>query len=417
MRTKSSVFFSRLLGLIVLLLSLQSVISFADSVSTKTYRELTAIQELMSSSEDQTGNLKSAISRLEILLDNVSEESLDEALTLQTLGYALMADEQFEEAIIQLRKSLDTKKLPQNVTFNVGYMVAQLYAALGEFDNAMIFDKDWFAELETPNPNQYIFMANIYAQVKRYQESVPYAETAIKNSDKPRETWYQLLTANYFELRRFPDAAKVLLEVIELWPEKTGYWEQLASVYMMMDNPSYALASLKVAFENDLIEKETTIKSLFQLAMIKEIPDHAARLVEKAMSNGILNRNEVYLDLIAQAWVSAREINNAVETYSELSKIVDHGEPLRKMANLQINSSQWQEAENNLQEALSRKLEKPGETWLLLGIAQSELGKFDSARTSLRKARAYQSVERSASSWLRYSQDMKRQAEWISNNR
>ena len=417
MRTKSSVFFSKLLALIVLWLSLQSVISFADSVSTKTYRELTAIQELMSSSEDQTGNLKSAISRLEILLDNVSEESLDEALTLQTLGYALMADEQFEEAIIQLRKSLDTKKLPQNVTFNVGYMVAQLYAALGEFDDAMIFAKDWFAKLETPNPNQYIFMANIYAQVKRYQESVPYAETAIKNSDKPRETWYQLLTANYFELRRYPDAAKVLLEVIELWPEKTGYWEQLASVYMMMDNPSYALASLKVAFENDLIEKETTIKSLFQLAMIKEIPDHAARLIEKAMSNGILNRNEVYLDLIAQAWVSAREINNAVETYSELSKIVDHGEPLRKMANLQINSSQWQEAENNLQEALSRKLEKPGETWLLLGIAQSELGKFDSARTSLRKARAYESVERSASSWLRYSQDMKRQAEWISNNR
>ena len=417
MRTKSSVFFSKLLALIVLWLSLQSVISFADSVSTKTYRELTAIQELMSSSEDQTGNLKSAISRLEILLDNVSEESLDEALTLQTLGYALMADEQFEEAIIQLRKSLDTKKLPQNVTFNVGYMVAQLYAALGEFDDAMIFAKDWFAKLETPNPNQYIFMANIYAQVKRYQESVPYAETAIKNSDKPRETWYQLLTANYFELRRYPDAAKVLLEVIELWPEKTGYWEQLASVYMMMDNPSYALASLKVAFENDLIEKETTIKSLFQLAMIKEIPDHAARLVEKAMSNGILNRNEVYLDLIAQAWVSAREINNAVETYSELSKIVDHGEPLRKMANLQINSSQWQEAENNLQEALSRKLEKPGETWLLLGIAQSELGKFDSARTSLRKASAYESVERSASSWLRYSQDMKRQSEWISNNR
>ena len=417
MRTKSSVFFSKLLALIVLWLSLQSVISFADSVSTKTYRELTAIQELMSSSEDQTVNLKSAINRLEILLDNVSEQSLDEALTLQTLGYALMADEQFEEAIIQLRKSLDTKKLPQNVTFNVGYMVAQLYAALGEFDNAMIFATDWFAELETPNPNQYIFMANIYAQVKRYQESVPYAETAIKNSDKPRETWYQLLTANYFELRRYPDAAKVLLEVIELWPEKTGYWEQLASVYMMMDNPSYALASLKVAFESDLIEKESTIKSLFQLAMIKEIPDHAARLLEKAMSNGILNRNEVYLDLTAQAWVSAREINNAVETYSELSKIVDHGEPLRKMANLQINSSQWQEAENNLQEALSRKLEKPGETWLLLGIAQSELGKFDSARTSLRKARAYESVERSASSWLRYSQDMKRQAEWISNNR
>ena len=98
-----------------LMLSLQSVISFADSVSTKTYRELTAIQELMSSARTNR-QLEVGHHRLEILLDNVSEESLDEALTLQTLGYALMADEQFEEAIIQLRKSLDTKKLPQNVT-------------------------------------------------------------------------------------------------------------------------------------------------------------------------------------------------------------------------------------------------------------------------------------------------------------
>ena len=417
MRTKLSVLPKYLIGCIVFFISSYSDLSYADSVSTKTYRELTEIQELMSSDEDQSNNLKIAINRLKVLLDNVSENSLDEALTLQTLGYALMADEQFENAIIQLRKSLETKKLPQNVTFNIGYMVAQLYAALGEFDNAMIFAKDWFQELEDPNPNQYIFMANIYAQVKRYAESVPYAETAIENVDKPRETWFQLLTANYFELRRYPDAARTLLEVVDLWPSKSGYWEQLASVYMMMDSPPEALAALKVAFDTGLIEKETTIKSLFQLAMMQDIPDHAARLIENAMDRGLIDRNEIYLDLIARAWVSAREVKNAVETYSELSNIVDHGEPLRKMANLQINSSQWKQAENNLQKALTRKLEKPGETWLLLGIAQSELGKFDSARSSLRKASAYESVERSASSWLRYSQDMKRQAEWISKNR
>ena len=153
MRTKLSVLPKYLIGCIVFFISSYSDLSYADSVSTKTYRELTEIQELMSSDEDQSNNLKIAINRLKVLLDNVSENSLDEALTLQTLGYALMADEQFENAIIQLRKSLETKKLPQNVTFNIGYMVAQLYAALGEFDNAMIFAKDWFQELEDPNPS------------------------------------------------------------------------------------------------------------------------------------------------------------------------------------------------------------------------------------------------------------------------
>ena len=49
----------------------------ADSVSTKTYRELTEIQELMAGSEEKEPEINAAIDRLKVLLAEVEEGSLD----------------------------------------------------------------------------------------------------------------------------------------------------------------------------------------------------------------------------------------------------------------------------------------------------------------------------------------------------
>ena len=155
-----------------------------------------------------------------------------------------MSNEEFEPAIDYLRRSLETNKLPQNVVFNVGYIVAQLYAALGDFTEALSFAGDWFASLENPSADQFMFMGNIYAQEKRYEESIGYALEAIDIAEKPKENWYQLLTANYFAIEDFQQSARTLRIMIDLWPNEIMYWEQLASVNMLQGNLENALASL-----------------------------------------------------------------------------------------------------------------------------------------------------------------------------
>lgn len=401
----------------LLLLPLASSTLLADSVTIKTYRELSEIQQLMAGTEDVKGDINAGISRLKVLLTEVAEGSLDEALTLQTLGYAVMSNEDFLGAIGYLKRSLDTGKLPQQVVYNVGYMVAQLHAALGEFDEALKFAEQWFKNLEEPKSDQYIFMANIYAQVKRYAESAPYAEKAIAGTDKPRESWYQLLTADYFELKRYPQAAESLSKMIDLWPDKASYWEQLASVYMIMDRPERALAVLKVAFDVGLINKQSTVKSLVQLAIIQGVPEHAGRLLDLAMASEWVPIEEDYLELLAQAWVNAKEYPNAISVYARIADVIESGDPWMKIANIHVQAMQWSKAELAVVKALEKELKEPGKAWLLLGISQSELGKFDDARKALRKAQAFTATERSAKTWLRYAQSMQRQAQWIAENR
>ena len=120
--------------ILCLQLAFASASAVADSITTKTFNKLTEAQEMMA--ED---NVPGAIAELELLLTEVNEDSLDQALTLQMLGYAEMGAERFEVAIGHLRASLALDKLPESVKYNVGYMVAQLYAALGQFDEALDF--------------------------------------------------------------------------------------------------------------------------------------------------------------------------------------------------------------------------------------------------------------------------------------
>lgn len=381
------------------------------SVSTKTYKELTEIQELMAAD-----GLEEARQRLLELLAEVEEDSLDQALTLQTIGYVEMSQENFPKAIEYLKGSLNTGKLPQNVVYNVGYMVAQLHAAQGEFDEALGFAEEWFKTLEAPKPAQYMFMANIYAQVKRYAESAPYAETAIAESEKPRESWYQLLTADYFELKQYSDAARTLLGMVSQWPEKGAYWEQLASVYMVMGAEKKALAALKIAFDNQVLDKESTVKSMIQLCVMQGIPEHGGRLLQSAMDAELVPSEEEYFEMLAQAWVTAREYERAIATYEIMADLFESGDSWMKIANIHVDATRWKPAEAAVLKALDYKLEETGKAWLLLGIARVEQQRFKLGRDALRKAQAFKKTERSAASWLRYADDMKRQADWLASN-
>ena len=392
---------------VTLLLTVCGGSVIADSISSKTFKKLTEAQEMMARDD-----IPGAINELELLLPEVQAESLDRALTLQMLGYAEMSAERFDIAIGHLRASLALDKLPESVKYNVGYMVAQLYAALGRYDQALEFASGWFASLENPKPSQMMFMANIYAQTKRFEEAIPYAENAIETSEQPSESWYQLITSANFEIKDFPQAGKWLRRLVERWPAKGSYWEQLASVYVMMEEEAMALSTLRLAWSEGVLDREASIKSMVQLAAARGIPDHAARMIKKSFEQELLPQDETFVRLLANAWVSAKENDSAIEVFRRLSEIEQKGEPLVRVANLYMEMGQWQQAEKELAKAIDIGLEDAGNAYLLLGIALAEQDEYKASFVALRRARSFKKTERQAAKWLSYAEDMRRQYEW-----
>ena len=383
------------------------VLAIADSVTTKTYGRLVEAQDLMAAND-----LEGAIATLRALLGKVRADTLDQALTLQMLGYAEMGAERFDQAIVHLKSSLALDKLPEKAKYNVGYMVAQLHAAQNEFDEALAFAADWFETLEEPSPPQMMFMANIHAQTRRYSQAVPYAERALAAAERPRETWHQLLAAAYFELGRHQEAAATLGRMLRLWPDQPGYWEQLASVYLVLEDEGRALATLRIAWLGGALDKASSIRSMVQLAIARSVPEHAARMVEAAFEEKLLAPDEDNLDLLANAWAAAREYDHAIAAFIRLAGLRANGAPLVRAANLHIEAGRWASAEQTLRDALDLGLDKPGNAWLLLGIACAEQEKFSEGFAALRKARAFADTKQQAVRWLNHIAALRKQYEW-----
>ena len=310
--------------------------SAPNSVSSKTYKELTSIQEMISANQTDQ-----AFTALKTLHGEVEKDSLDEALVLQMLGYTEMGRNNYQQAIDHLKRSLALNRLPENVKYNVGYMVAQLYAAQEKYDEALVFAEEWFKTLEAPTPDQAIFMANIFAQTGKYKQAIPYAKQAIESGKEPRESWYQLLIACNFELKDYPQAAEALKGALIKWPEKADYWEQLASVYVLMDNEIKGLATLQLAWKAGVLEKENSIRSMVQLAVTHGIPEHGARLLDSALQKDALPRDKTYVDLLANAWLAARENTPAITAFEELAQLTKGGDPYLRIANIYIEKAEW----------------------------------------------------------------------------
>jgi tetratricopeptide (TPR) repeat protein len=385
--------------------------SASNSVSSSTFKELTSIQEQIAANQTTE-----AFNALKTLQGKVEAGSIDEALVLQMLGYTEMGRNNYAPAIDYLKRSLALNMLPENVKYNVGYMVAQLYAALEKFDEALVFAEDWFKTIEAPTPDQAIFMANIFAQTGKYQQAIPYVKQAIatgaSSGKEPRESWYQLYIACSFELKDYPQATEALQTAIKAWPQKPEYWEQLASVYVMQGKELKGLASLQLAWKLGILEKESSIRSMVQLSVTHGIPEVGARLLNAALQKNSVPRNETYVDLLANAWIAARESEPAIAAFEELAKITGSGDPHLRIANIYVEQAKWKPAEKALRKALDSKMKEPGKAWLILGIVMTEQTQFEQGLDAFKKARAYAYTEKQAGSWLKYAEDLRRQHSW-----
>ena len=397
--------------LLLLLSSAGSVLAQGESLSGKTYNTLTDVQEMMA--EDRLGD---AFNELSELRDEVVPDTMDEAMVLQMLGYVEMSRDNYPEALQYMRASLDIGKLPEQMKVELGYMVAQLYAMQEQYDEAITFALEWFETLEDPKPPQLMFMANLMAQTDRYAEALPYAERAVEISEKPQESWYQLLIASSFQIEDYQKSARYLRAVVSGWPDNAQYWEQLASVYMMLDDQQKALATLQLAWRHSVLEKENSIRSLVQLAITEGIPDRGGRFLERALEDDLVPSDESYLSLLVNAWSTAREYDKAVSALQALAQETGQGDPYLRIAGIRVEQARWGEAVSALRNAQSMPVEQPGQVWLTLGIALTEQENFEDGLEALRKARAYDDTREQASGWLKYAESLRRQQRWQSRN-
>jgi len=377
----------------------------APLISQKVYKLLTEAQELVNQKKyDQ------ALVVLEKIKKRRRLNSTEKAQLWNFYAYIYFSREQYRKAIQAYETLLKQPQLQPGMKAGTLYTLSQLYFLEEDYKTALDRILQWMALTETPSPESYALLGQAYYKLKRYKDAVPALRKAItlrKQSGRTvKESWYLLMRASYYELKDYRNMAKVIKELLTLYP-KPQYFRDLASVYSQMGKTRKQLALMEVMYEKGLLKKASQLRNLASLYLIHEVPYKAAKVLEKGITEGVLEKNRKNLELLAQAWVQAREDRKAIGPLTEAARLSDTGEAWIRLGQAYVNLDEWDKAIEALQAGLGKKgVKRPGSAWILLGMGYYNLKNLEQAKRAFARAidapRSTKQNRKSARQWIKY---------------
>jgi tetratricopeptide (TPR) repeat protein len=377
-------------------------------LTPSTYKALSAIHEFLDKQQYAL-----ALKQLKTLQERVKgtsrSKAYEQAVVLQTLGYAYSSMEDYSKAIQAFEASLGLDALPAQVAHDVRYSLAQLYMATEQYAVAAKSLEAWFKETKASPAEAHVLAASAYYYLKRYTQAIPHIMAAIDLAEKPQESWHQLHLAARLEMKQYHHAAQVLEILISQFPEKEQYWKQLAAVYLEMSKEHQALAVQALTAHMKQLGGKGLIR-LSDFYRYLNIPYKAALVLQQGLRANTIEGSAKNWEHLANAWLAAREWEKAANAFSEAGRLRQDGKMDLRRGQLFIELQQWEQAGEAFEQALRKGgLDDPGQARLLLGQVRYEQGRFADAVQVLELAKKSPNYSKQAIQWLKHLQMVQKQ--------
>lgn len=327
----------------------------------------------------------------------------ERAIVFQTLGYIYAQQNKYSLAIPAFEEALKLDALPQQPQENLLYNTGQLYIAAEQYDKAIsLLERYINSACKPPSAEAHVQLAAAYLEKKRFRDALTQVDIALKKASKPKEQWLQLKLALHYELKQYSQCADTLIQLIGLAPDNQQYWRQLSSVLYEVDKDKESVAVLALAQRQGFLSRETEYRNLLGLYTQTGIPLKAAKLWEDGIKKGVVATNAKNLQTLSDAYILAREYDEAESNLKRAAQLSDEGDIYKKLGQVYVEQERWDEALDAFGKALSKGVDKVGSTQLLLGVAAYNLGQNDRARQALLAATKYPDTEKNARQWLNY---------------
>ncbi|MGI9229528.1 MAG: tetratricopeptide repeat protein [Gammaproteobacteria bacterium] len=371
------------------------------SMSARIYEKLTKAQELIEEKKYEAGlNALRAIEALPKL------QNYEKAQLYNYFAYTYFTMEQYKQAINYYKKVLAQPDLPEGLQQNSLYTLAQLYFIQEDYKQAIATIKRWFASAPKPTENAYMLLGQGYYQLEDYKQSLASLQKAYKlvkeRDGKPKENLLLLMRVNYFNLDDFKSMVNVLKELVVLYP-KREYWLTMAGAYSELKRFDKQLAILEMLYEQGHLEKGSQQLNLANLYLLHDAPYKAAVLMDKGMGEKKIEQNIRNLRLLSQAWLLAQESKRSIPPLKQAANLSKDGDLNVRLAQAYMNLDSYKEAVASLDDAFKKgDLKDEGQAYIMQGLAQFELQKFDAAIRAFKVATKDKKNRKTAENWLQY---------------
>ncbi len=380
----------------------------ARALDELTWKQLNSIYEDVS--EDR---FDEAYDDLQKMLKRAGRDAYLQAIINQALAQVEWARKNYQAALGYFEQAVELNSLPDQAHFALMYQIAQLYFMQERYDKALARLELWFCNSpeEKITSTAYVLQASIYARKEDYASLLQAIEQAIALAESPQESWFQLKLAAHYELQQYPQAAATLEVMIASWPDRKIYWTQLSRIYYELKQDQRALAVLALAYRKGLLDTQGDILYLSSLYSNSEVPFKAAEVLEKGIRDGKVEPSKYHWTAVADTWYAAEELEKSLHAYTEAGKAASDGTIDLRRGFILVDLERWSAALESLNLALQKgglNDRTTGEAYLLRGMAQFNLGDFDSASADWGQAGRYEKTREAARQWMNHLREERR---------
>jgi len=328
----------------------------------------------------------------ELANDKASKYAQAFAHTLQAQIY--YEKDKSADAIAEYKKAIDMDALPNDAHFQTIYQIAQLQVQDEKYADALTTLDQWEKQTGSQTADELALKSNAYYRTDKFQDAVDTMKKAISMTDKPNDSWTQILMASYFELNQYDQAAQVVQQQMAKDPNNKKLLNQLATIYIQADKPQQALDLMSKAKSQGLI---TTSDDYMQLAKMYAAADKykdASATIKEGLDKNILKPSFDVYKLEGDVCTQGEDDKCAIDAYTKASPQAKDGNIDYQLGYLLFYSDRSKDASDALSRAISKGgLKQEGEAYLLRGDAENDLNQASAALADWQKASGYPSTK------------------------
>jgi tetratricopeptide (TPR) repeat protein len=349
--------------------------------------------------EDYAG----ALSQLQKIRDGAKFSAYEKAVAVQTEGFVNAGQGDYAKTIQAFEKAANSGDLPPRVVSDLIYNLAQLNLAEGRSARALDYITRWFATVEgEPTADAYGLKAQIHLVIEDLTAAEQAVRKALSKVEEPRQNWTRLLLSVLLQQERYGEARPILEDAALRWPGVKAFWQQLTAVYYEVDEEKLAFVTQQIMHRQKMLKTSKELSSIAQLYLYHDIPIKAAAVLQAGLDDGRVEKTEKNYELLAQAYMHAREWDKAISPLTAAAEKSDKGRFYEQLGQSYLQDEKWRDAEQAFVNALNKGgLRDAANTWLLLGITRTRVEKWDAAIAAFRKAGDDDETAKDAFRWIR----------------
>ena len=322
------------------------------------------------------------------------------------LGYVYYAQDKIELAIEAYMALVNEPEADEQQRVNTRYTAAQLLFVTEKYQAAVEQLEFWQDEAVIVDPGGRVLLARGYYQLDRKADALTLlnevVEESVANGQIPKEGWLNFQWALLYEKDDYQSTILVSNRLLTHYP-KIKYWKQLSAMYGALEQSEKEMLALEITYLQNGLDKEKQFIALAYQYLSIDIPYRAAQVLDKAMTEGLVERNEKHLSLLGSSYQRAQEYRKASPVLEEAAKKSEDGNAWSRLAGVYLNLNENEKALVAARNEIKKgDLKREDLAWMSRGTAEQALHCYKDASKSFSKAAKFEKTEKGAKSWKAY---------------